>query len=65
MSAYDLLVIDPQNDFLDIPGAALPVSGANADMQRLADWLMGHLPQAFLQRARVRGVQTLALAELD
>ena len=43
MSAYDLLVIDPQNDFLDIPGAALPVPGANADMQRLADWLNAHL----------------------
>lgn len=45
MSSYDLLVIDPQNDFLDIPGAALPVPGANADMQRLANWLMGHLDQ--------------------
>jgi len=43
MAAYDLLVIDPQNDFLDIDGAALPVPGANADMQRLADWLLGHL----------------------
>ena len=43
MAAYDLLVIDPQNDFLDIPGAALPVQGANADMQRLADWLLLHL----------------------
>ena len=31
-----LLIIDPQNDFCDIPGAALPVAGANADMQRLA-----------------------------
>jgi len=31
-----LLIIDPQNDFCDIPGAALPVNGADADMQRLA-----------------------------
>ena len=31
-----LLVIDPQNDFMDVPGAALPVAGANADMQRVA-----------------------------
>ena len=31
-----LLIIDPQNDFCDIPGAALPVPGANADMSRLA-----------------------------
>lgn len=31
-----LLVIDPQNDFMDVPGAALPVQGASADMRRLA-----------------------------
>ena len=34
-----LLIIDPQNDFCDIPGAALPVPGANADMLRLADFM--------------------------
>jgi nicotinamidase/pyrazinamidase len=42
---YDLLVIDPQNDFLDIPGAALPVPGAQADMDRLAAWLRAHTDQ--------------------
>src|SRR5687767_9456300 len=31
-----LLIIDPQNDFCDIPGAALPVIGGNADMNCLA-----------------------------
>ncbi|SCK27225.1 Nicotinamidase-related amidase [Variovorax sp. HW608] len=31
-----LLIIDPQNDFMDIAGAALPVKGAAADMARLA-----------------------------
>jgi nicotinamidase-related amidase len=31
-----LLVIDPQNDFCDIPGATLPVNGAAGDMERLA-----------------------------
>jgi nicotinamidase-related amidase len=31
-----LLVIDPQNDFMDIKGATLPVVGANADMKRLS-----------------------------
>lgn len=31
-----LLVIDPQNDFMDQAGAALPVTGAQQDMQRLA-----------------------------
>ena len=25
-----LLIVDPQNDFCDIAGAALPVTGANA-----------------------------------
>lgn len=40
-----LLTIDPQNDFCDIPHAALPVVGANADMLRLA---------AFVQRNQAR-----------
>jgi nicotinamidase-related amidase len=31
-----LLIIDPQNDFCDIPGAMLPVAGAQADMERVA-----------------------------
>ncbi|MBU3737536.1 MAG: cysteine hydrolase [Rhodoferax sp.] len=39
MNRYDLLIIDPQNDFMDLPGAALPVPGATADMDRLARWL--------------------------
>lgn len=34
-----LLIIDPQNDFCDIPGAALPVAGASADMQRLTSFI--------------------------
>lgn len=34
-----LLIIDPQNDFCDIGGAALPVPGANADMRRLAAFM--------------------------
>ena len=42
--ATQLLVIDPQNDFCDLPAAtgatpALPVPGAHADMQRLARWI--------------------------
>ena len=36
MSRIRLFVIDPQNDFMDMEGAALPVPGANADMNRLA-----------------------------
>lgn len=43
-SKVHLLVIDPQNDFCDIPNAALPVPGANADMTRLAQFIdrVGH-----------------------
>jgi len=39
-----LLVIDPQVDFMDKPGSALPVTGATADMQRLAKMIgrIGH-----------------------
>jgi nicotinamidase-related amidase len=34
-----LLAIDPQNDFMDVPGAALPVAGARSDMERLAAFI--------------------------
>lgn len=42
-----LLLIDPQNDFCDLPAEwcvhgvrpSLPVAGAHADMQRLAGWI--------------------------
>ena len=34
-----LLIIDPQNDFCDIDGAALPVAGANTDLTRLAGFI--------------------------
>ncbi len=39
-----LVIIDPQNDFMDSPGSALPVSGANEDMRRLAAMIerVGH-----------------------
>lgn len=45
-----LLLIDPQNDFCDLPAnfcpsglrPALPVPGAHADMQRMAKWLRQH-----------------------
>ena len=51
-----LLVIDPQNDFCDLPAAwqpvdaltgqhtapTLPVPGAHADMQRLAAFIHAH-----------------------
>lgn len=45
MGKFDLLIIDPQNDFMDIDGAALPVGGANADMERLSAWLNANRDQ--------------------
>jgi len=35
-STLQLLLIDPQNDFCDLPGAALPVPGAVAGLKRVA-----------------------------
>lgn len=58
MANIHLLIVDPQNDFCDIgpdqwpahplrPGErlapALPVTGADADMRRLAQWLQDNL----------------------
>lgn len=48
MKFVRLLVIDPQNDFMDIGGAALPVPGADADMTRLAgfvDAMQSHIDE--------------------
>lgn len=39
MKTTQLLIIDPQNDFMDIEGAALPVKGGSADMTRLAAFI--------------------------
>ena len=59
MRSSQLLIIDPQNDFCDVPeswwqrspldGAvtppALPVPGAHADMQRVAQWIARQGPR--------------------
>lgn len=37
-----LLIVDPQNDFCDLPGASLPVKGADGDMKRLAAFIRAH-----------------------
>ena len=34
-----LVIIDPQNDFMDLPNATLPVAGATADMDRVVGLL--------------------------
>lgn len=50
-SKLQLLLIDPQNDFCDLPGAALPVPGAVAGLQRVAalvERLGAHLDQVHL-----------------
>lgn len=41
-----LLLVDPQHDFCDLPGAALPVAGADADLRRAAA-LMGRCGHLF------------------
>src|SRR5688572_2598972 len=41
-----LLVIDAQNDFHDIPGAALPVTGATEDTKRIAAFIEKVNPNA-------------------
>lgn len=45
MSKKALLVIDAQNDFHDIASATLPVPGASADTQRIADFIEKQNPQ--------------------
>lgn len=46
-----LLIVDGQNDFRDLPRAALPVAGSSADLLRLAR-LIQH------QKARIRAIVT-------
>lgn len=41
-----LVVIDPQVDFMDLPGSSLPVTGATEDMKRLAQ-LIGRVGHKF------------------
>ena len=45
MPSTTLLIIDPQNDFCDIDGAALSVTGAHQDMLRLAAFIQKHQAQ--------------------
>jgi len=44
MPSAKLLLIDPQNDFCDIPGAALPVPGSSEDMRRLTAFVTEAAP---------------------
>ncbi len=45
MTRIRLFVIDPQHDFMDVDGAALPVPGAKTDMLRLAHFVDQHQDQ--------------------
>ena len=40
-----LIIIDPQEDFMDTTNAALPVSGAKADMDRLAAFILKNIDE--------------------
>lgn len=51
MNSVKLLIIDPQNDFMDLSGAALPVAGAMQDIQRTANFLSkasGHIEELII-----------------
>lgn len=45
MKKRSLFIIDGQNDFMDISGAALPVKGAAEDMEKLSNWAVPNIEQ--------------------
>lgn len=45
MKKIALLIIDAQIDFMDLPGAALPVAGACADMDRVAAFIKTNMQE--------------------
>ena len=45
MKKVGFLGIDFQMDFMDLPGAALPVPGANADAERIAEFITRHVTE--------------------
>lgn len=57
----ELLIIDMQNDFSDAPNAALPVPGACADAQRLADFIVANRRKIDDIHATLDTHQTLAI----
>lgn len=48
-----LVIIDPQNCFMDIPGMPLSVVGATADMARLASHMRKHIRQGLYEQVYV------------
>lgn len=69
MKRIRLLVIDPQNDFMDVDGAALPVPGASADMARLTGCMspvagFEDAGTAFLQQLQAHDVATATAQQL-
>jgi hypothetical protein len=44
----ELLIVDPQVDFMDLPGSQLPVPGATRDMARLAAFDPGNIGKLHL-----------------
>ena len=65
MTRLQLLVIDPQNDFMDIAGAALPVPGASADMGRLADLVDAETGEEVVDPRYVPAQDALERGDID
>ena len=73
MTATQLLLIDPQNDFCDLPAhlcpvgttPSLPVAGAHADLQRVARWLQAQAPQIDHITVTLDAHQTFDIAHPD
>ena len=57
-----LLVIDAQKDFMDIPGAKLPVPGAVADMERVNKFIDGFNPGRIISSLDTHSVLSIHLS---
>lgn len=57
-----LIVIDGQIDFMDVPGAALPVAGAVADMERLVKFIDEYNPSRIFSSLDTHSVLSIHLS---
>lgn len=48
-----LVIIDPQNCFMDVPGMPLSVVGATADMARLQSHMWGYIPAGLYEQVYI------------
>lgn len=65
MANIQLLIIDPQNDFIDQPGATLGVPGALEDMKRLSHMIERVLPRIDAIRVSLDSHQKMHIGNVD